>query len=193
MKNTIVSVLFGLAFTAVAQTNAPPKAPAATPAATSESSKTFGLFDDSWRFSIDGGQGVTTTTGNSESIFGIDIGLGKRFEVLDLKRVDLEVGVRQGVNYDSHGEDTTLLTTKPYADVNYAVLKNTELFGGVNFGMLYGNTPFLWTVAPEGGVRYWLTHGAAVMGRVEYPYDLNHGRSQNLLTYFVGIQIKLGK
>lgn len=140
---------------------------------------------EQWTLSL-GGSGATTTTGDSESIFGADISFGRTGHLL----LPLEGGIRQSFGYDSSGEGTTLFTTRLYLDATLLSYKKLDLFAGGSAGLTYGNTKPLWEAGPEAGLRFWLKKDVAVLGRVEYPFDLDNGRSKDFLRYFLGLQVK---
>lgn len=138
--------------------------------------------DTAWTLTL-GGTGATTTSGNSQSAFGADLSIGHTgFLVLPL-----EAGVRQQVTYN---DGATVLTTKLYGDWTLFSVSRLDLFAGANVGLSYGNTPLAWTAAPEAGVRLWIKKDVAVIGRVEYPFEINNLKPSNTLSYFLGIQVK---
>lgn len=141
---------------------------------------------EQWVLSL-GGSGGTTTTGDSQSAFGADISIGRTGHLL----LPLEGGLRQSFDYVSMNGGSTLLSSKVYLDATLISYKRLDLFAGGNIGMTYGNVPMFWEAAPEAGVRFWLKRDVAVIGRVEYPFDLTNGKSENNLKYFVGLQVKL--
>lgn len=138
-----------------------------------------------WVLSL-GGSGATTTTGDSESIFGADISIGRTGHLL----LPQEFGLRQSFGYNSTADNETLFSTKLYFDTTLLTYKKLDLFAGGNVGMTYGNTPLLWTAGPEAGARFWLKKDVAILGRVEYPFDLNNNRAEDTLKYFLGLQVK---
>jgi hypothetical protein len=141
---------------------------------------------DSWTLSI-GGSGSTTTTGDSQSVFGADIDLGHTGHLI----LPVQGGIRQGFGYESLDGGKTLFSTKLYLDATALQYKKLDIFLGGNIGTTYGNTPMIWTGGPEGGLRLWLKENVAFIGRVEYPFDINNNRAEDLLRYFIGFQVKL--
>lgn len=143
--------------------------------------------EENWVLSL-GGQGATTTTGDSQTAFGATIDLGHTGHLV----LPIQAGVRQGVAYDSTDE-ATFLDTKVYLDFTVVKLFSDKLdvFLGGNIGITYGNTPLYWSGGPEGGVRWWIKKDIAILGRVEYPFDINNSRAEDVLRYFIGFQVKL--
>lgn len=142
--------------------------------------------DQQWTFMIGGG-GATGLKSDSETAFGLDLSVGRTTQLL----LPFEFGLRQNIGYASQGEDTTLLTTKVYADWTLLSYKKFDLFAGGNIGATYGNTPMLWTAAPETGVRYWLAKNVGIEGRLEFPFDIgDNTKFQNAMTYTVGLKVK---
>jgi len=148
------------------------------------------LFDpEGWTMSL-GGSGGTTLSGDAESAFGATIDLGHTGHLL----LPLQGGLRQTFNYGdgADGDAQVLFDTKLYLDATLFTLgKKLDVFAGGNIGIHYGNTPLLWEAAPEAGLRWWVKDAVSVVGRVEYPFDLNNGRASEVLSYFLGFQIKL--
>lgn len=183
MKCKRIVSLFALVFlvtsTVVAQTNAPPPAPAPAPAG------------DMWTLSLGGG-GLTTTSGGSESSFNVSLSLGRTGTFPILFKLPTELGLRQAVNYNSASGGKTILDTAVYYDLTVVKLfkDKLDLYVGPNFGFTYGNISPSWRVAPEGGGRWWFRDDIAFLARIDYPYDLTHGRFQNILNYFLGLEVK---
>jgi len=147
---------------------------------------------DAWVLTL-GGSGGTTTKGDSQSVFGVDLSVGRSIMLSDKSYLNnVEVGVRQGISYASQNNGNVLLSTKAYADLTLFTYKTVDLFAGANVGLIYGDTEATWIVAPEAGLRWWMKKDVAIVGRLEYPYtDRSGGFSEvNALTYFLGLQIK---
>jgi hypothetical protein len=149
------------------------------------------LFGD-WVFTL-AGVGETTTSGNSQSTFGVNLSVGRELNLLGTSD---EVGIRQSVSYASPNGGTTLASTRAYADVCVFCFNLTQnipvdFYVGGNVGGIYGNTTFKWVAAPEVGVDVWLAKNVAIDGRIEYAFDLNSGRSENVLGYVLGVKFRL--
>jgi len=140
---------------------------------------------ESWVFTL-AGTGATTTTTDSQSAFGVDLSIGRTGHLL----LPIEAGVRQGVAYASGDGGSAVLDTSLYSDWTLLTIKKVDLFAGGNIGLAYGNTPLSWTVAPEAGVRVWIKKNVALVGRLEYPFDINDGRAENTLRYVLGLAAK---
>lgn len=140
---------------------------------------------EQWVLSL-GGVGATGTDSDGETAFGIDLSIGRTGHLL----LPLEGGLRQSFSYATEGEDTALLSTRGYLDVTLLDFKGFDLFVGGNIGLLYGNTEPEWGLSPEAGLRFWLKKDVAILGRVEYPYDLTNGEWDDTLKYFLGFQVK---
>jgi hypothetical protein len=140
---------------------------------------------EAWVFTL-GGAGVTTTKGNSQSAFGTDFSIGRTSHLL----LPFEAGIRQGIFYASPNGGSVVFDTRAYADWTLFTVKKLDLFTGGNIGLTYGNTPLTWTVAPEAGLRYWVKKDVAILGRIDYPFNLNKGRANDTLNYFLGVQVK---
>ena len=170
---TLLALVMLVAAPIVAQTNA------AAPAG------------DKWTLSLGGG-GLTTTGDNSQSSFSLSGSLGRTGTFPILFELPTEFGVRQSINYNSDNGGKTLLDTSVYYDLTVVRLfkDKLDLFLGANFGYTYGNTTPMWRVAPEGGARWWFRDDIAVLARLDYPYDLSNGRMQEILNYFIGLEVK---
>jgi hypothetical protein len=152
-------------------------------------------FTSDWVFTL-GGAGATTTSGDSQSAFGLNLSAGKTLSLFNVSGITEEAGVRQSIGYASPNGGTTTLSTKPYLDVNLYTFNLTKtvpvtLFAGGNAGLTYGNSPLRWTAAPEAGLDVWLARNVAIEGRGEYAFDLNpSAKAQNAIGWFVGVKFK---
>ena len=148
------------------------------------------LFGD-WVFTL-GGQGATTTSGDSQSAIGFNFSAGRDLTLFGTRD---EVGVRQSFGYASPNGGTTLASTRLYADVvvfSFNLTKDVpvDFYVGGAAGPTYGNTPLQWKAAPEAGLDIWLAKNVAIDARVDYAFDLNNGRSENVLEYVLGVKFK---
>ena len=169
--DTAVKASSNTAVTTVATTNAP-------------------LFGD-WVFTL-GGSGATTTSGDSQSAIGLNFSVGRDLSLFGTRD---EVGVRQSFGYASPDGGTTLASTRLYADVvvlsfNLTKTVPVDFYVGGSAGPTYGNTSLQWKAAPEAGVDVWLAKNVAIDARVDYAFDLNNGRSENVLEYVLGVKFK---
>ena len=139
---------------------------------------------ESWVLSL-GGVGSTVTSGDTETVAGVNLSVGRYGEVI----LPVEFGLRQSVAYDG---DDTLLTTAVYNDWTLFTVKkvNLDLFVGGNVSLTYGNTKPEWSIAPEGGLRWWVKDDVAVLARIEAPFDLDGWEFRDTLSYTVGFQVK---
>ena len=137
-----------------------------------------------WVVSL-GGVGSTTTTGNSETVFGVDISIGYTTKLV----LPLEAGVRQSISYDSE----SVFNTRLYADwtlVSFAK-DRVDLFVGGNAGATYGDVSLSWEAAPEAGFRLWVKEDVSILFRTEFPFRLDEGAEYtDSLRYFLGFQVK---
>lgn len=169
--DTAVKASSNTAVTTVATTNAP-------------------LFGD-WVFTL-GGQGATTTTGDSQSAIGVNFSVGRDLSLFGTRD---EVGVRQSFGYASPDGGTTLASTRLYADVvvfSFNLTKDVpvDFYVGGAAGPTYGNTSLQWKAAPEAGLDVWLAKNVAIDARVDYAFDLNRGRAENVVEYVLGVKFK---
>lgn len=178
---SLVTCAFAADTAVKASTNAP-VAVTTTPAPASD-----------WVFTL-GGSGVTTTTGDSQSALGVNFSVAKE---LNLFKLTEELGVRQSIGYSSGDGGNTLLSTKPYLDVNVFKFNLTKdipvtLFVGANAGLTYGNTTPRWSLAPEAGADVWLAKNVAVEARAEYAFNIDNSgfNSQDALGWFLGVKFK---
>lgn len=141
---------------------------------------------NSWTLTL-GGSGATTTTGDSQSAFGFDVGVGRTLQLV----LPAEIGVRQGLAYASNDGGNVVADTHLFVDWTLLTVKRVELFAGGNVGATYGNTPLEWSAAPEVGVRWRLKNDVDIVGRVDYSFDLNNRRAEDTLRYFLGFRVKL--
>jgi opacity protein-like surface antigen len=169
---TLVSALAALALlatTAIAATNAPavPTAPAAA---------------DAWTLTL-AGAGSTTTSGDSHSSIGAELGIGHTGKVL----LPVEFGLRQKFSYDSAGNNSFNYGTKVYNDFTLLKIWQLELQAGGNVGATYGETSLRFSVAPEAVAKLYLKKDVWAFGRVELPYNVTDGRLENRLDYTLGV------
>jgi hypothetical protein len=134
-----------------------------------------------------GGAGVTTTGDDTTTAFGLNVGLGLKAKVV----VPVEVGVRQGVAYAYDDGNSVIFDTSLFADATLVSFKGFDVFAGVFAGPTYGNTTLKWNGGPEVGVRYWLKKDVAIVGRVDYGFDLVNWKSHDALRYFLGFRVDL--
>jgi hypothetical protein len=141
-----------------------------------------------WTFSLSG-QGNSTLNNNStykSSNVGAEFQLGYITKIV----LPAEVGLRQTIGYsDSQGANWNL-STKAFSDWTVIRVGNLEADAGGNFGTSYGNQAGDWTAAPEVVGRLYLKKDVDVFGRVEYPYDITKGASQDTLTYTIGLRVR---
>lgn len=156
-----------------------------------------------WVMTIGGG-GATTTSGDSQTAFGVDFSIGRTLNLV--KGFPEEVGIRQSFGYASStpqsacstgGDDggTFLASTRAYLDVTvltFNLTKTTpvDIYVGGNIGPNYGNTTLKWMAAPEVGLDIWLAKNVALDARLEYAFDLNNSRGTDALAYFLGVKFK---
>jgi hypothetical protein len=140
--------------------------------------------DYAWTVSL-GGTGSTVTVDDHDTSVGADLSVGHTGKLL----LPVEVGVRQGVSYDS----TAVYSTRLYSDWTlFSVAKNTlDVFVGANVGVVYGDVQTAWTAAPETGLRWWVKNDVAVLVRAEAPFQLDSGAEfTDSVKYFLGFQIR---
>jgi hypothetical protein len=141
---------------------------------------------ENWTFGI-GGVGSTSTKGDGLSAFGLGLDIGRTGKLL----LPIQTGVRQSISYLNDEGSQTLLTTAIYNDWTFLTFKSIELFGGANVACTYGNTKPLWVLAPEAGTRWNVKDDVAIVGRIQYGFDLNNNaRQQNALGYQIYVQFK---
>jgi len=142
---------------------------------------------DKWTLSLAGG-GSTALGGDAEKV-GSAVGGEFQLGLPGHFVLPLEAGIRQGVSYNDVNSSTWLLSTKVYSDWTVVKFGNLQFDAGGNVGISYGNTSPTWTIAPEVVSRLYLKKDVDVFTRVEYPFDLNEGKSLNRLTYTFGIRL----
>lgn len=136
--------------------------------------------DSQWALTL-AGNGITTTTSDSQSHFGAELGIGRTGTLW----FPLEAGVRQTVALG----DYTLFDTRVYSDWTILTHKKFDLSVGANLGVTYGDTVAIWSAAPEVVAKYWVKKDVSIYTRLEYPIDLDRG-AQNVLKYTVGFSIR---
>lgn len=154
-----------------------------------DSSKLFGFGGtnvENWTLSLAGG-GATTTTGDSQSAFGLNLQLGHADTVF----LPGEVGLRQGLAWAStpnQNAGSWALNTAVYQDWKLVSYKSLDLYAGGNVGALYGNRSLAWTVSPEVEARLWLKKDVYTFFRTEYAFDVSDSnlKSQDTLRYVLG-------
>jgi hypothetical protein len=141
---------------------------------------------DSWVFGI-GGVGATSTKSDGGTAFGLAVDIGKQGKFL----LPIQAGLRQSISYLNDEGSQTLLTTTLYNDWTLLTYKSIELFGGANVACTYGNTQPLWVLAPEAGVRLYVKEDVAIVGRIQYGFDLNNNaRQQDSFGYQIFVQFE---
>lgn len=140
----------------------------------------------SWTLSLSGA-GSTVTKASSDTSVGGELSLGHTGKLI----LPIEVGVRQGIAYQSANSEKYDFSTKGFADIAVLKLGNLETDGGANFGINYGATRPNLTVAPEGVLRLYLKKDVDIFGRIEYPFDVTSGGAQNKFRYILGFRIQL--
>jgi hypothetical protein len=177
---TLVGSLVALAFLSVAAV----QASADTNAVALTTTDTL----SPWTFSISGG-GNTKLANDSAYV---DSTVGGTFDLGYSTKIVLpsQVGVRQSIGYSDASGATWNFDTKVYNDWTVFRVGNLELDGGGNIGASYGNQAYDWQVAPEAIARLYLKKDVDVFARVEYPYDITKGATENSLTYDIGLRVR---
>lgn len=148
------------------------------------------LFDPDGLSLIIGGNGSVTTKGPTASIFGANASLVQTGTL----GLPFQLGIRQTIEHQRADDigGINIFTTKLFYDVILLKFgRHVDAAVGANCGLLYGNTSPLWQAGPEVGIRWWIRPNAAIVGRIDYPFDLNRGRPMNVLNYFIGFQVSL--
>jgi hypothetical protein len=141
-----------------------------------------------WTLSLSGGgqSALNNDKGNNSAIgatFDVGYSVGKVV-------FPIETGVRQFIGYSDVNSSQWILSTEPYADWVLYKVKSFEFDAGANIGYVYGDTPSTWAVAPEAIGRVYLKKDVDFFGRIEYPYNLNDGRTENSLLYSIGLRVR---
>lgn len=140
--------------------------------------------EDNWVMTL-AGNGNTTLGSDGGTAVGGELGIGRTGKIL----LPVEAGLRQGFAY-TFGDNNALFDTKVYFDVFPIKFKRFEVGAGVNAGSTWGNTPMVWSAAPEGVVRFYIKEDVAIFGRVEYPFDLGNNELGDRLNYVVGLMVR---
>jgi hypothetical protein len=140
-----------------------------------------------WTLSLSG-VGASALNGSklNNSTVGGEFELGHSGKFI----LPLDAGVRQGVGYSDANGSSWQLSTHVFSDWRVVKLGNLELGAGGNVGLSYANQPLKWEASPEVVTRLYLKRDVDLFGRVEYPFDLNAGRSENSLRYTLGIRVR---
>lgn len=140
-----------------------------------------------WTFSVSGG-GSSALSGAKVSSSSI----GGEFEIGHSAKIILpaEVGVRQSIGYSDANGSGWDYSTRLFTDVTVIRLGNLEADAGVNAGLSYGNGSEVWTAAPELTGRVYLKKDVDLFARVEYPFNLTQGESENTLRYSIGLRVR---
>ncbi len=110
---------------------------------------------------------------------------------------ELELGLRQSINYTDVGVGSALNgSTRVAADYNFD-LGQVVPFVGVNIGFVYGDAVNdTWEAAPEGGVKIFLNKTTFIMIMAEYQFFFDQGSnasqafSDGQFIYTVGLGVK---
>ena len=146
-----------------------------------------------WSFAVAGG-GSSALNNNHQinsSTVGGTFELGHSGEFI----LPIELGVRQTIGYSdvaatSAAANLWSFKTAVFNDWTLIKLGNVEFDGGANVAYAYGNATPDWTAGPEVVARLYLKKDVDLFGRVEYPYDLTRGQSQDSLTYTIGLRVR---
>jgi hypothetical protein len=187
----LVKTLFGVLFATVLLATTAVASDLKGPAF--DSSKLFGLGTsnvENWILSL-GGSGATTTTGDSQSAFGVNLQLGH----VDTIFIPGEVGIRQNINWAStpnQNAGTWGFSTAVYQDWKLLTYKSFNLYAGGNVAALYGNRTLAWTLGPELEARLWLKKDVYTFFRTEYNFDISDSglKCQDALRYVLGVGFK---
>ncbi len=142
-----------------------------------------------WTFALSG-QGNSTLNNNSAKFQHSNIGAEFQVGYNTTVVFPTELGVRQVIGYNDADSAQWFLSTKVYSDWKVIRLGNLEADAGANVGNSYGTTTGDWTAAPEIVGRLYLKKDVDVFGRVEYPYDLTKGATEDTLTYTIGLRVR---
>jgi len=142
---------------------------------------------DLWNLSL-AGSGVTTTTSDSETAFGVNLQLGRAVTML----LPAEIGVRQGINWISTPDKNAgswAMDTSLYNDWKLLKVGSLELLAGPHVTLAYGNRSLRWSAGPEAEVRLWMKKDVYLFARTQYDVDIsdNSWRSQDRLNHFLGV------
>jgi len=177
---TLVGALLATALLVTVATAAPStNAPLATP--------TDSKLGE-WTLSLSGG-GSTALGGDAKNVgsaIGGEFQLGHDAKII----LPAEVGLRQSIGYSDVKGSSWLFGTKAFTDWTIVKFGNVEFDAGGNIGLSYGNTTPKWTAAPEVVGRLYLKKDVDFFARVEYPFNLTDGKSENRLTYVLGIRVR---
>jgi hypothetical protein len=91
---------------------------------------------------------------------------------------DLEIGVRQSINWSSveNGRDQLNGATRGALDYHFNVTDRFRPFIGANLGVIYGrNVNETGVAGPEAGVKYYLNSSTFILGMMEYQYLFDDG------------------
>jgi len=141
-----------------------------------------------WTLAVSG-QG-NTALNNSSTYKSSDVGAEFQIGYNTVVILPAEIGIRQGIGYSDSTGATWNFSTKVFTDLRVIKLGNLEADAGVNVGNTYGNQVGDWTGAPEVIGRLYLKKDVDLFGRVEYPFDLTKGTSQDSLTYTIGLRVR---
>jgi len=92
---------------------------------------------------------------------------------------NLEVALRQGVNYTDVGVGSALsASTRVALDLHFPMGDKNQIvpFVGLNIGFVYGDgVQDTWEAAPEGGVKFYVSPQTFVFVQAEYQFFFNEG------------------
>ena len=108
----------------------------------------------------------------------------------------LELSVRQSISYTDIGPKTLNGSTRVAFDIHFPLGDQGQFvpFIGANGGFVYGDSVIdTWEIAPEGGIKVFLSNTTFVFGTIEYQWFLNrHSGStvafkEGAINYTIGI------
>jgi hypothetical protein len=121
-----------------------------------------------WEFTL-GGSGDSNSR-FSRGGFGLNGSAGYFFTP------NIELGLRQGVNYDAHAaNDEWAGSTRAAADWHFLLGKFVP-FVGADFGLDYTEHYDRWGIGPEAGFKYYVQPRTFIMAMGEYRWNFNRFR-----------------
>lgn len=176
-----IKTLVGVLFATVLFTTA---AGAATNVPVATATQDLGL----WTLSVAGGGSTSLNNDGTDTIVGATFEVGHDGKFI----VPFVAGIRQNITWSDGNGSNWQFATKLFADVPVLKLGNNVQFDvGANVGILYGNRTLEWVASPESVIRLYLKRDVDLFVRVEYPFSLNEVEALDVLTYGIGLRVRL--
>ena len=144
-----------------------------------------------WEFTL-GGSGSADQEFDSGG-FGLNGSVGYFFNP------NLELGLRQSLNYNSEADNEFAGSTRAAVDWHFTQLGKFVPFVGVNTGIDYNSDENTWGIGPELGFKYYVMPKTFIMAMGEYRWyfddfsEIDNNADDGAFVFTVGIGFNFGR